>query len=286
MRQQKSYSAILIGKRSLLSEGVARILRSAHFRIDASVSCAEDLIGGEVHSQQSLFLVIHTCDDFDVTARQIELLRSTCRDARIAVVADRYPLDDLVSAFRAGANAYFSELTTSDVFIKSIELVMMGETVIPPALLSFVADPENGRLDDSRLDDICLGDDKHEILLTRQSGVDPQFSPREKLILGCLIDGDSNKSIARKVEISEATVKVHVKAILRKIRVHNRTQAAIWGMNNGWFARTSSSSSPSLMPDIDKQLPTPTGINHELEQSDGSTITKDKSSNLRFPRRK
>jgi two-component system nitrate/nitrite response regulator NarL len=48
-----------------------------------------------------------------------------------------------------------------------------------------------------------------------------------------LIEGDSNKLIARKIEIAEATVKVHVKAILRKIRVHNRTQAAIWAMSNG-----------------------------------------------------
>jgi two-component system nitrate/nitrite response regulator NarL len=53
--------------------------------------------------------------------------------------------------------------------------------------------------------------------------------------LRCLIEGDSNKAIARKNDIAEATVKVHVKAILRKIRVSNRTQAAIWAMNNDSF---------------------------------------------------
>ena len=51
-----------------------------------------------------------------------------------------------------------------------------------------------------------------------------------------LVDGSSNKAIARKINIAEATVKVHVKAILRKIRVNNRTQAAVWAMNNGMFA--------------------------------------------------
>jgi two-component system, NarL family, nitrate/nitrite response regulator NarL len=44
--------------------------------------------------------------------------------------------------------------------------------------------------------------------------------------------GESNKVIARKLEIAEATVKVHVKAILRKVRVRNRTQAAMWAMQN------------------------------------------------------
>jgi two-component system nitrate/nitrite response regulator NarL len=58
------------------------------------------------------------------------------------------------------------------------------------------------------------------------------LSPRETSILQCLARGASNKLIARGIKISEATVKVHVKAILRKIGVANRTQAAIWAMTN------------------------------------------------------
>ena len=81
--------------------------------------------------------------------------------------------------------------------------------------------------------------------------------PREKSILRYLIEGDSNKSIARKIDITEATVKVHVKAILRKIRVHNRTQAAIWGMNNGWLARTPTPNtySPPVAPRSEPVVP-------------------------------
>ena len=58
------------------------------------------------------------------------------------------------------------------------------------------------------------------------------LSPRETSILRYLSQGASNKLIARDIKISEATVKVHVKAILRKIGVANRTQAAIWAMTN------------------------------------------------------
>ena len=81
-------------------------------------------------------------------------------------------------------------------------------------------------------------EDSQGLLVTAENGIAPQLSPRERSILRYLIEGDSNKSIARKIDIAEGTVKVHVKAILRKIRAHNRTQAAIWGMNNGWLART------------------------------------------------
>ncbi len=62
---------------------------------------------------------------------------------------------------------------------------------------------------------------------------DVVLSEREAQVLQCLINGSSNKLIARDLSITEATVKVHIKGLLRKVRANNRTQAAIWGMNNG-----------------------------------------------------
>jgi two-component system nitrate/nitrite response regulator NarL len=62
------------------------------------------------------------------------------------------------------------------------------------------------------------------------------LSPREQEILQALVTGASNKLIANRLGITEATVKVHLKTLLRKIDVNNRTQAAIWAMNNGFTA--------------------------------------------------
>jgi len=61
-----------------------------------------------------------------------------------------------------------------------------------------------------------------------------------------MVGGDSNKVIARKIDIAEATVKVHVKAILRKIRLSNRTQAAIWAMNNSTLVWSADSEAPAV----------------------------------------
>ena len=91
-----------------------------------------------------------------------------------------------------------------------------------------------------------------------------RLSPREQSIMQCLIAGDSNKSIARKIDIAEATVKVHVKAILRKIRVQNRTQAAIWGMNNGSVRRSTIDASSTS-----EQFPDPLPIVPDLTQIEG-----------------
>jgi DNA-binding NarL/FixJ family response regulator len=62
------------------------------------------------------------------------------------------------------------------------------------------------------------------------------LSEREEQILKALVHGYSNKMIARMHSVTEATVKAHMKAILRKIRVANRTQAAIWALRNSSFS--------------------------------------------------
>jgi two-component system nitrate/nitrite response regulator NarL len=247
MRRRHSFAIILIGKSGLLREGLARILSSANFRILASASCADDLPPIKPQLGQLLFVIVHTGDDFDYALEQIQFFRDHHPGGRIAIVADRYRLGELGSAFRAGANGYFVDIMTCDAFIKSMELVMMGETIFPPAFLSFVLDPEaNPRKETAPRDESSPA-----ILNGTENRLPLQLSTREKSILRCLIEGESNKCIARKINIAEATVKVHVKAILRKIRVQNRTQAAIWGMNNALLTRLANNSLPSLT-DVNK----------------------------------
>src|SRR5947207_10189388 len=266
MRQRQSFAIILVGKSILLREGLARILRSANFRILAAVSCADDLLPSKRHLHQPLFLVVHTGDDFDAAVEQIELFRDQHPGARIAIVADHYRLDELVLAFRAGANGYFVDVMACNVFIKSIELVMMGETIFPPAFLSFVLDPEGDRLGQAAPRD----ENSQAILIRNENTLAPQLSTREKSILCCLIEGDSNKCIARKIDIAEATVKVHVKAILRKIRVHNRTQAAIWGVNHGSPIRPANINPTPSTSDMSKRLPKPVEAISEIVQLETS----------------
>ena len=84
------------------------------------------------------------------------------------------------------------------------------------------------------------------------------LSEREMEILGCLAGGNSNKVIARTCQIAESTVKIHLKSILRKIHVQNRTQAAIWAIQNNLFRVRSS---PPIMPgELSQELPEPLAL--------------------------
>ncbi|MGY8684345.1 response regulator transcription factor [Bradyrhizobium sp. UFLA05-153] len=249
MRRQ-SFATVLIGKNILVREGIAQILRAERFRILASVSSVDEL-PSTLQSPQPLFLIVQAGDDFDLAAEHIGLVRDQHPGGRIAIVANRDRPAELALAFRAGANGYFVNVNCCDAFIKSIELVAMGGTVFPPAFLSFALDTKTDHGSKAAIH----GENEGAICVTTDDTVAPQLSPREKSILRCLIEGDSNKTIARKIDIAEATVKVHVKAILRKIRVQNRTQAAIWAMNHGALARAEMSDAPPSGRDIDRRTP-------------------------------
>jgi DNA-binding NarL/FixJ family response regulator len=258
MLRQRSIAVILIGKSILLREGLAKILRAANFRIVASVSNADDLCPSKAILHVPLYLIVHTGDDFDIALEQIALFRNRHPNARIAIVADHCRLNELTLAYRAGAHGYFVSGITCDRFIRSIELVMMGETIFPSECLSFAinanrpclieaaASDRNGEriafptedataplLSPREVKAAASDRNGEKIAFPAEDATAPLLSPREKVILRCITEGASNKWIARKIDIAEATVKVHVKAILRKIRVQNRTQAAVWGFNNG-----------------------------------------------------
>ena len=248
MQRQRFFAVILVGKSILLREGLARILRAAKFRVLASVSCAYDLRPSKSALHPPLFLIVDTGNDFDSALEQIRLFRNRHPDARIVIVADHYRLNELTSAFRAGVNGYFVNAITCDRFIRSVELVMMGETIFPPAFLSSILD-SNGP---HTVEAVANDQNGEPIRVATEVATAPLLSPREKMILRCIIEGDSNKCIARKIDIAEATVKVHVKAILRKIRVQNRTQAAIWGINHGSQTQLTNGSCLRSISDLSK----------------------------------
>jgi two-component system nitrate/nitrite response regulator NarL len=83
-----------------------------------------------------------------------------------------------------------------------------------------------------------------------QIGGVPGLSEREEQILKALVRGYSNKMIARMYSVTEATVKVHMKSILRKIRVVNRTQAAIWALRNAYSSEDVNEERPGKPKDI------------------------------------
>jgi two-component system nitrate/nitrite response regulator NarL len=183
------------------------------------------VIAGEAHSLTEALEMLRsgncTCDlllcDPSDGEQEFETLHEIKREfpgVKAVLLTDSLSSTSLQTAVEGGANALLPKDISADALHYSLELVLLGEQIFPTvqSLLKPRSSPG---------DELPMMSSRHVPLSTR-----------ERQVLACLVDGLPNKTIARNLNMAEATVKVHLKALLRKIHAQNRTQAAIWGMNN------------------------------------------------------
>ena len=146
----------------------------------------------------------------------LRALRAAVPNAKLVVMTSREDQEQFADCVAAGVDGYLLKQISSEILIEFFRLVALGERVFPSALTARIP---RGISDTG----------------VKPSVLDPKagLSPRELQVLKCLAQGSSNKGIARDLGISDTTVKVHVKNILKKIAATNRTQAAIMALNSG-----------------------------------------------------
>ncbi|MDR3519151.1 MAG: response regulator transcription factor [Azospirillaceae bacterium] len=216
----------------LFREGLKRLLDDSPFEIVAEAGTAQEALailecGLKPQLCRGLVLLDLTGADAGEVAA-MRRIRAMLPDARIVVLtADLCPRR-LADALEAGADGYLMKDLSALALSQSLRLVMIGEKVFPSHLATLLI---SGR----------VGSTAFEPAPPRKG-----LSQRELQILRCLIRGDSNKIIANHLSITEATVKVHLKSLLRKINASNRTQAAIWALSNGFGAEATSAPIASI----------------------------------------
>lgn len=143
----------------------------------------------------------------------LEVLRALRRDGLsmpVLVLTTSREERDLLACLRGGAQGYLLKDMEPDELVSALVDVMAGKTVVMPDMAGILARlvQDQGKVEQGR---------SPFSILTR----------REREILCHLAAGQSNKVIARELEISDGTVKLHVKSILRKLEVHSRVEAAV-----------------------------------------------------------
>lgn len=211
---------LLVEPNTLLREGLKRILAETAYNPVALSSSFDEAVAGWEPSSEPFLLIMDGVRDHEEACEQIRQLKSQHDAVRVLMLVDRYDLKQIISAFQAGVSAYLVKSVSCEVLVKTLDLVMLGEVVFPSVVLDLLREQALRMDDELDADEVEKPSAGH----FQSKGL----SVRETVILRCLMEGDSNKLIARKFDITEATVKVHVKAILRKIQAKNRTQAAIW----------------------------------------------------------
>ena len=128
-------SIIVIVNNSLLRDGLSHILSGEGYKVVASASVLDADILSRLNPDESSLLVLGGSADRKDTAEQLKLYREQQQNGCSVIIAERDEPDDIIMALKAGANACLTKDTTSDAFLKTIELVMLGDTVVPHALL-------------------------------------------------------------------------------------------------------------------------------------------------------
>jgi two-component system nitrate/nitrite response regulator NarL len=165
-------------------------------------------------------------------------VKTAAPGAKPVILAAYHTSDDIAAARRAGACGFLHEGISAEQLLKSLELIGCGQAVVHrdchmDQLASGTAVANDGTQAQGEIQTKDI-----DRIGASPSGQTPEndhvkgLSRRELLILRMLTEGASNKVIALKLVITESTVKVHMKAILRKLRLENRTQAAMWARNH------------------------------------------------------
>jgi two-component system, NarL family, nitrate/nitrite response regulator NarL len=231
---------ILVIPKTLVRQGLASLLATTNYKPIMSVASIGDL-GQQLTPGTKIELFIISRDALthtgsEVALPEVETLRKQHPGSKVLVLSDAFNFSDVVAALRAGANGYLMNTLTSDALIKSLDLVMLGETVLTSEFAQAVSETGGKSAEISILptgpSPAASSEDVDMPCNQLEQASGHQLSSRETAILSRLIQGDSNKHIARGIGVAEATVKTHIKAILRKIRVKNRTQAAMWAYTN------------------------------------------------------
>jgi two-component system nitrate/nitrite response regulator NarL len=246
-----SIEVVLVGGSALHREGLRQSLDPSHFAIIAegrSFSSVLDLMNKGVSPGLVIADVNRLCEkDFEDLRR----IRDAASECRIAVLSDDLNLDDLARVFRAGADGYLVSYLSREAFSLSLLVIMSGEKILPGSLVNVLIS------NDRDLVDIKLANDPTNL------------TDRERQILRCLLDGHSNKHIARALDITEGTVKVHLKALMRKISAVNRTQAALWARSQGIGEDPDPLLSQQASVSSGRQLPLPPASGDHVRRKNG-----------------
>lgn len=145
----------------------------------------------------------------------LQRLRADGFTGRIVVFTVSDSEEDVVAVLRNGADGYLLKDMEPDDMVRQLRQAVSGRMVVSERLTAILAEALRNQRSVSAAPDIR------------------NLTQREREILRELVAGQSNKRIARKLDITEGTVKVHIKHLLKKLNLRSRVEAAVWAVQEG-----------------------------------------------------
>jgi two-component system nitrate/nitrite response regulator NarL len=258
-------ATIIIEPRVLVREALVSLMRSHSYHVVCGVASASGIDNSLLVADAPKLVIIGALPAADA-AEVADSIRKLWPESKIVLLFDQASPTDLQMLLASEIDGCIPLFASSDTLMGALEQIIVGDLrvlVLGIAACSTMPGTTGWQEEGDELDlatntlarptaaasrsAVALPSARPRVAEVEgkevRTGVSDgatsirsfhSLSDREKQILKGLIKGHSNKVIARRCAVAEATVKVHMKSILRKIRVANRTQAAIWALENGY----------------------------------------------------
>jgi two-component system nitrate/nitrite response regulator NarL len=240
-------ATVIIEARSLIRDALVSLMESHSYKVICSIGSPADIDYTAPKDDQPKLVMLGALPGSslaDTTSR----IRRCWHAAKIIVLFDNTSSEDLQQLIASDVDVCIPMDASPRALINTLQLIVceplrvlvVGRMETTPGLSKQTQ--QNGEALAAEVASCLQGPSSIAMPAAKGAvdGADSDYrryalSEREEQILKALVRGYSNKMIARIHSVTEATVKVHMKAILRKIRVANRTQAAIWAVRNAYF---------------------------------------------------
>ncbi|QSX34433.1 response regulator [Shewanella avicenniae] len=204
------YSVMVVDDHPLLRRGICQLLESdASFSLFGEAGSGIDALSALAEDEPDIVLL-----DLNMKGMSgldtLNALRQEDVTCKIIILTVSDAKQDVVRLLKAGADGYLLKDTEPDLLLSQLKQAMSGKTVVSEEVVEF-------------LDELASTTDENEWI--------DALTPRELQILQHLAEGLSNRMISDVLHISEGTVKVHVKNLLRKADAKSRTEMAVRYLN-------------------------------------------------------
>ncbi len=209
---------LLIDDHALVRKGIEELLQSRGVQVVASVGSGEEGVRRARELQTDLILLDVKMPGMN-GVETLKQLRASGVGAPVVMLTMSREDADLSAALRGGAQGYLLKDIEPEELVPALEAAVQGNNVVARELVGTLARLVRGNAAPEPA--------------RRPAAPFAELTPRELEILECIADGFSNKMIARALQISDGTVKLHVKAILRKLGMRSRVEAAVSAVEHG-----------------------------------------------------
>lgn len=215
----KTVKVMLVDDHSLFRSGVKQLLQKQP-GIEVVAEAADGLEGVKRAKSHPPDVVLLDLNMPGLSGLEtLQLLRGELPQTAVVILTVSEEASELGEALRQGAAGFLVKNIDVDVLVNAIHKAARGESVIADCMTSKLVAEFRAQGPASSAPAPVADKEK--------------LTPREREIVACLARGESNKEIARRLDVAESTVKIHVQSILKKLNLTSRVQVAVYAVEHG-----------------------------------------------------